>query len=161
MYNVLDVCRHIINYSNDHNYGISNLKLQKLLYFVQAYFVSFTSKKEPCFKDKIEAWDFGPVVPVAYHEYKRYGNTDIPYVSHYIEYNFTNFLQSKVIPFTDTVISDEDKKIIDDLIDNFSEYSTTSLVRITHNQSPWIDAQANGKNSVITVDAIRSYFNGK
>ena len=33
-YNVLDVCRHVINYSNEQNYGISNLKLQKILYFI-------------------------------------------------------------------------------------------------------------------------------
>ena len=39
-YKVLDVCRHVINYSNEHDYGISNLKLQKVLYFIQAYFVT-------------------------------------------------------------------------------------------------------------------------
>ena len=33
-YKVLDVARYIINYSNKMEYGISNLKLQKLLYFV-------------------------------------------------------------------------------------------------------------------------------
>lgn len=38
-YNVLTVCRHIINFSNEKDYGISNLKLQKILYFVQAYFL--------------------------------------------------------------------------------------------------------------------------
>lgn len=39
IYDVLDVCRHIINYSEKEDYGVSNLKLQKLLYFVQAYFM--------------------------------------------------------------------------------------------------------------------------
>lgn len=39
MYNVLDISRYIINYSNDCNYIISNLKLQKLLYFIQVYFL--------------------------------------------------------------------------------------------------------------------------
>lgn len=38
-YDVKEVCRHIINYSNEHNYDISNLKLQKLLYFIQANFL--------------------------------------------------------------------------------------------------------------------------
>ena len=38
MNNVLDVCRYIINYSNKKDYGISNLKLQKILYFIQAFF---------------------------------------------------------------------------------------------------------------------------
>ena len=31
-YDVLEVCRHVINYSNEKEYGISNLKLQKVLY---------------------------------------------------------------------------------------------------------------------------------
>ena len=35
-YKVLDVCRFVINYSNERDYGISNLKLQKVLYFIQA-----------------------------------------------------------------------------------------------------------------------------
>lgn len=38
-YDVLEVCRHVINYSNEKEYGISNLKLQKVLYFIQAYFL--------------------------------------------------------------------------------------------------------------------------
>lgn len=37
-YKVLDVCRHVINYSNEHDYGISNLKLQKVLYFISGLF---------------------------------------------------------------------------------------------------------------------------
>ena len=64
-YKVLDVCRHVINYSNEHDYGISNLKLQKVLYFIQAYFLTKKKDHTPCFDEKIEAWDFGPVVPEA------------------------------------------------------------------------------------------------
>ena len=30
-YHVIDVCRHMINYSNEKECGVSNLKLQKLL----------------------------------------------------------------------------------------------------------------------------------
>ena len=38
MYDVLEVSKYIINYSNEKQYGISNLKLQKILYLVQAFF---------------------------------------------------------------------------------------------------------------------------
>lgn len=72
-YDALEVSRHIINYSNDAGYGITALELQKLLYFVQAYFL--IKKGKPCFRDDIEAWDFGPVVPSVYREYKRYGGS--------------------------------------------------------------------------------------
>ena len=57
IYDVLDVCRHIINYSEKEDYGVSNLKLQKLLYFVQAYFMLEKKDHAPCFHEKIEAWD--------------------------------------------------------------------------------------------------------
>lgn len=88
MYKVLDVCRYIINYSNREDYGVSNLKLQKLLYFIQVYFLMNSEDHQPCFSEKIEAWDFGPVVPVAYREYKQYGSTDIPFVDSYINFDF-------------------------------------------------------------------------
>jgi uncharacterized phage-associated protein len=80
IYDVLDVCRHIINYSEKEDYGVSNLKLQKLLYFVQAYFMLEKKDHAPCFHEKIEAWDFGPVVPEAYQEWAQYGSCDIPMI---------------------------------------------------------------------------------
>lgn len=52
IYDVLDVCRHIINYSEKEDYGVSNLKLQKLLYFVQAYFMLEKKDHAPCFHEK-------------------------------------------------------------------------------------------------------------
>ena len=70
-YNVLGVSRYIINYCNENYYLISNLKLQKILYFVQAFFLE--AKNEECFREEIEAWDFGPVVPEVYREYRKYG----------------------------------------------------------------------------------------
>ena len=160
MYKVLDICRYVINYSNDKEYGISNLKLQKVLYFIQAYFLAFTDEKEPCFEEKIEAWDFGPVVPVAYHEYKQYGSNDIPKVKEVFEINFTDIFKSRIVPFDDSIIFDNDKEIINAVVDKFADYSATTLVKITHNQLPWINAYRKGKNSEITIDSIRDYYNG-
>jgi len=159
VYNVLDVSRYIINYCNEKDYNLSNLKLQKILYFIQAYYLSKTEAKEPCFKEKIEAWDFGPVVPVAYHEFKRFGSTNIPKITTYIEIDENDFWQSKVVEYSDEVLEDSDKELINKLVDNFSKFSTTRLVQITHNQSPWINAYQQ-LDKEITVEAIRSYFNG-
>ena len=54
MYNALLVANHIVKYCNSKNHPISNLKLQKLLYFVQAEFL--VSKGIPCFREAIEAY---------------------------------------------------------------------------------------------------------
>ena len=82
MYDVCDLSRYIINYSNKKDYGISNLKLQKILYFIQAAFIVYKGKQ--CFNAPIEAWDFGPIVPIAYREFKMYGCADIPPITSFL-----------------------------------------------------------------------------
>lgn len=146
-YKVLDVCKYVIDYSNEKEYGISNLKLQKILYFIQAYFLI----KQPsrcCFDDKIEAWDFGPVVPKAYRKYKQFGSSDIPTI--------IDFEKSD----SNDCITGDDKNLIKTVIDKFADYSATDLVGLTHNQSPWIDAYIPHMNREITPEAIKEYFNG-
>ena len=75
-YNVIDVSSYIINYSNQINHPINNLKLQKLLYYVQAATLVEAGRK--CFNSKIVAWQFGPAIPKAYHYYEEYGRNNIP-----------------------------------------------------------------------------------
>lgn len=141
-YNVLTVCRHIIKFSNEKDYGISNLKLQKILYFVQAYFLLKKDDHSPCFAEKIEAWDFGPVVPEAYREYERFGSGDIP----------------TIMVDEDDAVSDDDKALIDIVVGFFADYSATDLVSVTQEQSPWINAYNPFQKNEITTDAIRRYF---
>lgn len=155
-YNVLDVSRYIISYSNKMDYGISNLKLQKVLYFVQAYFLIQTG--HPCFNEKIEAWDFGPVVSKVYCEYKQYGCGDIPTTKSFIMIDKNNIWNSKRVEFDDIAISYYDKSLINKVVDKFSEYSATDLVTLTQHQTPWIDSFSSGKNNEISLDAIKDYF---
>ncbi len=158
MYRVLDVCRYVINYSNRQDYGVSNLKLQKLLYFIQAYFLMNSKNNEPCFIEKIEAWDFGPVVPVAYHEYKQYGSTDIPSIDSYIDFDADDPWSVSMTEYDENCISDEDKKMIDAVATKLADFSATDLVNITHNQAPWKDVYAQYENNEITTKSMRNYF---
>ena len=155
-YNALDIARYVIKYSNDRDYGVSNLKLKKILYFIQAYFLTQTNS--PCFKEPIEAWDFGPVVPDVYKQYKAYGGTDIPTMKSYVSFDGNDIWKSKRIRFNKINIKDEDKILINKVIDKFSEYSATDLVTLTQHQTPWIDAFSLGESNEISLDAIRRYF---
>lgn len=156
MYSALDVSRYIINYSNDQDYGISNLKLQKILYLVQAYYLIKTGF--PCFSDVIEAWDFGPVVPIVYHEYKQYGSGDIPYISSYIQFDKKNIWQTHRVNYKDSIIDVDDKKMIEAVVDKFKDFSASDLVALTHSQAPWINAYKKYANNEITIKSIRDYF---
>lgn len=158
VYSVLNVSRHIINYSEEEDYGVSNLKLQKLLYFVQAYFMLEKKDHTPCFHEKIEAWDFGPVVPEAYQEWAKYGSCDIPLIKSYMVIDRDNIWNSYRVQYHDDIIDEDDKKLIDRVIDRFADYTATDLVSLTLCQRPWMEAYVEGQNNEITTDAIRRYF---
>lgn len=140
MYRALDVAKYVIERCNKMGYPISNLKLQKILYFIQAEFL--VTYNEPCFLEDIEAWNFGPVVPEVYREYKIFGSANIPSFREY-----------------DNVSIDENHKILmDKVIDLCAQYTASTLVSITHNQKPWIESFERGRNCVISVNAIKDFF---
>lgn len=146
MYNALSVAHYIIDHCNERGRGISNLKLQKLLYFVQAEFLVSSPSNTPCFKDRIEAWDFGPVVPNVYHQYKLFGSSIIP-----------ARMNDALVPYYED-IAFEDQLLIDAIVDDASKYTASQLVQITHNQAPWRNAYRRGLNNEITNKAILDYF---
>lgn len=157
-YPVRDVSHYIIVYSNKKDYGVSNLKLQKLLYFVQAFFL--INDCPPCFDEKIEAWDFGPVVPEVYREYKRFGGMDIPTIDYYVKFDKKNIWNTERI-YYENIISNDDKEMIQAVVDKFAHCSATFLVNLTHNQDPWINAYVNGQRNEITKEDIKRYFEQK
>ena len=73
----VDVANLFLKWANQEGELISNLKMQKLLYFVQAWHLAYFST--PLFIDQIKAWEFGPVVLEAYHYFKKFGYGPIKY----------------------------------------------------------------------------------
>ena len=146
MYKASLIAKYIIAKENENNRIVSNLKLQKLLYFIQAEFL--VSKNKPCFSDRIEAWDFGSVVPDVYNEYKVYGGAYIP--AFFIEKPY--------------IIAKDDCELIDCILDECGKYSSNSLLKIIHNQMPWKKAYDNYKiygNNSITNESLIEFFSEK
>ena len=80
MAKVQDVAKFFIGLANEQaeqNQGdlMTNLRLQKLLYFAQGWYLARYGK--PLFSDEIEAWTYGPVVPEVYQTYKPNGKDGI------------------------------------------------------------------------------------
>ena len=84
---------------------ISNLKLQKLVYYAQGFTLAVTGK--PLFNEPIEAWQHGPVVPDLYHRYKDHGAYGIPAPTNV---DFSKF-------------SSEIKEILDEVYDVYGQFS--------------------------------------
>lgn len=109
----------------------SNLVLQKLLYFIQA--ASLVYLGEPAFEDSIEAWQYGPVVPKVYYEFK---------YNHEALINTTPVLEEKL------------KKLTNVILVNLGDKTAYDLVDLTHSYSSWKEAWRLGSGMVIRNDEI-------
>lgn len=158
-YSAIEVSRHIINYCSDKGHSIGHLQLQKILYFVQAQFLRITRGEVPCFTESIAAWAYGPVVPVVYDEYKRYGSSVIPkiqFVTTLVSSDSSWKIREEA--YDDSVITEEDCAIINSVVDLCLRKTPYQLVDITHQQAPWKEAYAMNHNGIITNNAIYDYY---
>ncbi len=71
----LDLANYIVSKCIQDEYPISNLQLQKIMFFIQKDFLQ--NDLGPAFDERIEAWQFGPVVPIAYNKYCCFGGMPI------------------------------------------------------------------------------------
>ena len=139
MTSALDIAQYFINHSYDGQLDdVTNLKLQKLLYYAQGY--SLALYDEPLFNEDIMNWDHGTVVPCIYHEFKCFGNQIIQ--------STPNFDMTK--------FSQQVKNVLELVCRDYAKYSGWNLREMTHNESPWINTK---RNEVITQDSIKSFFN--
>lgn len=122
MYQANTVANYIIQYAITNKLSLSHLKLQKVLYFVQAQFL--VNKNKPCFSEQIKAFPFGPVLESVYNDYKFFGSNNINVIKHksyqIIEYN--------------------DQKLIDEIIEQCNNYSNIKLLHIIYMQTPFKNA---------------------
>ena len=157
-YSVLDVARHVVNYCNSKSIYIDNLKLQKLLYFVQASFLYSFKGKLGCFQEDIVAWQYGPVVVEAYQEFKVFGSSMIPEIESFTVFDKANWAFTREL-FEDKIVHNrKDSEIINSTIEHFRDYSGTQLIDLTHCQAPWKQAYEKGANSVIEKESIYNFF---
>ena len=137
----LFVANYIIEYSNNMGDEMNNLKLQKLLYFINARFL--VEENRSLFEENFEKWKFGPVIPSVYHEYKSCGAFGISsenIVREFYEIQFNNdneFMEVSTKEYDPKEICSCDRKKIGETIDKLKSYGPFELVELTHSQSIW------------------------
>lgn len=127
----LDVAKYILKrQSVSKNWKcITNLKLQKILYYVQGYHLAFFNT--PLFCEKISALQYWPVVKKVYQKYNSYWPNIID--EQYSDFNVYSL-----------GLSEEQIKLIHSISDYYGRFSAFQLVDMTHNESPWIRVSEGG-----------------
>jgi len=143
-----DVANYFLAVANETGDVLTNLKLQKLVYYAQAWYLA--NFKNPIFKADFEAWIHGPVIPELYQKYKVNGSAPIVTSLKLAEIN----LETSLISFLSEVA-----KV-------YMPYTAFELEAMTHREKPWTDARDGYDpdqpcEKVITKNSMRDYYGEK
>lgn len=138
-----------LSYIFDQMQEITPLALQKLLYFIQGiYMVTFG---EPLYREDCMAWVHGPVYEEVYNLFKDF------------KYNPIEDNRFAIFKERFEELSDQEKKVIDLVINSFGKYSGKVLEKITHDETPWKNARSDYEplqpsREIISKSEIMKYF---
>lgn len=119
---------------------ISNLKLQKLLYYAQGF--SLALENRPLFDEPLVAWTHGPVVVEVYHAYKGHGSGAIP---------LPRGLDLRSFDKTT-------RELLNEVYHVYGQYAAWKLRGMTHEEPPWRNAYREAPGTVIRHPALKRFF---
>ena len=142
-----DVADFFLACGNEAGDPITNLRLQKLVYYAQAWYLA--SYDKPLFTADFEAWVHGPVIPDLYHKYKGYK-------SHPIEIELS-------LDDVERRFDDDTLEFLGEVADVYMPSTTYHLERMAHLEEPWIAARGGlpadtACNNIISKQSMRVYY---
>lgn len=120
-------------------YSLSRMKLHKLVYYAQAW--SLVWDDEPLFRERIEAWERGPVVRELW-AHEKHG---IPTVGNH------------------EALTQRQQETVLAVLDFYGKFDGDRLSEYTHSEAPWRRARAGlapsaSSQAPITHDSLREYY---
>jgi len=128
---------------------LTNKKLQKLLYYSQAWFYTINGVK--LFPNKIEAWIHGPAVLEVYQKYKGFGSS---------------MITAEALPENFKDLKKEELDILDNVWSVYGTLDPDYLEKLTHSEKPWIEARMNktpyeNSSEEISLETMKEYYGAK
>lgn len=152
LFSVSDKMLRVISYIFEKLEEVTPLMLQKLLYFVQG--ISYAVNKRPMFPENCQAWVHGPVYPEVYDMFRDF------------KYNPIEDARFAIFKGKDHELTEEERRVIDLVINNFGKYGGKVLERITHRELPWNSARKGYADNIpscepISKESIEAYYTEK
>ncbi|MGI6382054.1 MAG: Panacea domain-containing protein [Tissierellaceae bacterium] len=138
-----DLSDYIIAYCNLYSLEISNKKLQKLMYYCQAWTLALHDEK--LIDNDFEAWIHGAVLRPIYFKYSRYGYNNI-----HMEKDISN----NILDRAKHTIPNYKLDLINKVLEIYGSYSADELEDMNHSEAPWIAARGCLNNKEICDEKI-------
>ncbi|QND71278.1 Panacea domain-containing protein [Tardiphaga robiniae] len=131
MYEARKICNFLLANYDAVEFDITNLRINKLLYFIQVGALRQTP--EGIIRNHFEAWQFGPVIRPVFDAFKGYKDAPIKAPAEYLDY-----ASGRTIPVPHDDIREDHQKIIRREFLNYSRFTTGQLVSLSHETNgPW------------------------
>lgn len=136
---VFDVAAYILEKKGT----LSTMKLQKLVYYTQAW--SLVWDEKPLFQEDVEAWANGPVVRDLFYYHRGRYEIDTVEIGN------------------PRLLDQEQRETVDAVLDYYGDKTAQWLIELTHREAPWIQAREGlppleRGNRVIPLDAMAFYY---
>jgi uncharacterized phage-associated protein len=133
-YPAMTVAHAFVSFCNEHGDLVTNLKLQKLLYYAQGWYLAL--RGETLFPEQLEAWVHGPVCKEVYQECKIFGHKPIIW-----EDDLNSFSAELV-------------EHVKDVWEAYGQFSAFDLEQLTHQETPWKEARKGLASDAPSTNAI-------
>jgi uncharacterized phage-associated protein len=145
-----DVANYILKKLDGSSFPVNPLKLQKILYYVQAWHLAFF--REPLFEGRFQAWAHGPV------NYKIFGRFRG-------KYGMYDAISASEVPqdFKEDSIPFRTREHISNVLEAYGQFSAVQLESLTHSELPWLKAREgipegeSGSNEISEI-LMRDYY---
>ena len=149
LFSVSDKMLRVIAYVFEELEEVTPLMLQKLLYFIQG--VHSALYGNPVFAEDCRAWIHGPVYPEVYELFRDF------------KYNPIDDARFALLEGTKDALTDNEKKVIDLVVNTYGMYGGKVLEKITHNEDPWKEARKGygdgiPSSELLSKDRIMKYY---
>lgn len=138
-----EVADYFIALAHERGASVNNLKLQKLLYYAQAWHLALYDR--PLFPEKFQAWIYGPAIPSVYSRFKEFGWHELPPPARTLRF------AAKTTEFLEEVAAE------------YLSADERELERMSRQESPWLNARggldvSEPCSTELSEDDMRAYF---
>lgn len=124
------VANFVLDFCDKNGRGISNLSLQKIVYFCHVW--AMIELGRPLIRHQFEAWQYGPVLQYLYRQFKAYDRSPISGRATKID---PQTGQAKVVGYE---FDNETEALLSKVVDFYSRLGASDLVKLSHAEGgPW------------------------
>lgn len=144
MNDVLNVADAMLKIAKSHGKSLTPMQLMKLVYIAHGF--SLAMRQRELFHNKIEAWQYGPVIPDLYHATKQHGRKLIP--------------QSSVGPVDSISVSNDERRLLEEVYEKYGHLDGIQLSYLTHQSgTPWYEVYVPNVSRIpIENDCIQKHY---